>query len=100
MTDLKAGDFVEWSSGRDIFRVISVSGNMVQIGHKRGETERVYSVAKEKVHVVPKDQAEKVLLIIEVMAAEDKASKERLASLRRQWNDLWDVIYSAREKSR
>jgi hypothetical protein len=99
MTELKEGDFVEWSSGRDVFHVISVSGNMVQIGHKRGETERVYSVTKEKVHVIEKDQAEKILLIIEVMAAEDKSSKERLASLRRQWNDLWEMVYAARENS-
>lgn len=99
MGDIKEGDFVEWAYGRDVYRVLSTSGEMASIGRKLGDVQKVYSVKRTELHLLDKKQAQVVLGLNELMAKEKNEYEERVRSLRRQWQDQWDLIHKAREQS-
>jgi hypothetical protein len=98
MTDIIAGDYVEWGSGRVVYRILSTSGEMAEIGRKLRDTEKVYSVRKIELHLIDRQQAEKILAINDAKAQAKEEYDERNESLLRQWGDQWELIHSAREK--
>jgi hypothetical protein len=99
MTDIKEGDFVEWAYSSDVYKVLSTSGEMASIGRKLGDIQKVYSVKRTELHLLDKRQAQVVLGLNELMAKEKREYEERVRSLRRQWQDMWDLIHKSREES-
>jgi len=100
MTDIKEGDYVEWAMSQEIYRVLSTSGEMAQIGRKHGDIERVFSVRRTELHLIDRSHAVALLSINEEMVCEKEKCEERLRSLRRQWMDQWTSIHKSRNESR
>lgn len=98
MEGIKEGDFVEWAYGRDVYKVLSTSGEMASIGRKLGDVQKVYSVKRTELHLLDSKQAQVILGLNELMAKAKAEYEERVRSLRRQWQDQWDLIHSSRDK--
>jgi len=100
MTGIKEGDYVEWAAGREVYRVLSTSGEMASIGKKQGDIQRVYSVRRVELHPIKKEQAQAVLTIKDAIAQGLKDYEEHNRSLLRLWADQWEIIHKSREESR
>ncbi len=106
MIEPKQGDYVEWRYGRTVFRVDKVlktddpANDKAEISKDIGDGKRkVYTVSIVELYLVGQEFADKVSAINESMFVEEREHAEKQSSLRRQWQDLWELIHESREKS-
>lgn len=106
MTDIKQGDYVEWRHGRAVYKVETIlktddpANDKVSISRQVDESKRrVYTVFATEVKAISSELAEKVSSINDAIQKEKNQSAERLVSLQRQLDDVWDLIHKVGEKS-